>query len=147
MYFGALNTEVTLKKIFMEAFSRYQCSKFLFSIFSCFDVFGYILSSNWPICLNKHSNWRQLNPLQLFTVKFSDRPSSSDASNFNKLEIFAISILPRTICEFSTSICAKISNFSNLLKSLASELLGRSENFRIKSCRRFGCLQFERLFR
>ena len=36
-----------------------------------------------------------------------------------------------TICEFSTLIFAKKSNFSNLLKSLASEQLERSENFRI----------------
>ena len=61
--------------------------------------------------------------------------------------VFGISILLRTICEFLTSIFAKKSNFSNLLKSLASELLGRSENLRIESCREFTCLQFECSFR
>ena len=39
------------------------------------------------------------------------------------------------------------SNFSNLLKYLASELLRRFENFRIESCRGFSYLQFECLFK
>ena len=81
MYFGPLNTKVTLKNFFMEAFSRYQCSKLFFNFQSCSDVFEYISSSNWPIRLNKYLNWRQLNPLQLFILKFSDQPSSSDISD------------------------------------------------------------------
>ena len=58
-----------------------------------------------------------------------------------------IYILPRTECEYSTSIFVIKSNFSNLLKSLASEFLSRSENCRIESYRGLSCLQFERLFR
>ena len=34
----------------------------------------------------------------------------------------------------------------NLLKSLAFELLGRSENFRKKICKRFSCFHFKCLF-
>ena len=59
--------------------------------------------------------------------------------------IFAFSILPKAICEFL--IFAKKSNFFNLIKSLASEILGRSKNFRIESCRGFSCHKFECLFR
>ena len=123
MYFGPLNTKVILKHLLMETFSRYQCSKFFFKFSEFFNVFEYILTSNWPICLNKHANWRQSNSLHLNILKFSDRPRSSDASDFNKLE--------------------KLAN----IISLALELQSRSENFRIKSYKGFSCLQFECLFR
>ena len=90
MYFGLLNTKGTLNNFFMEAFSRYQRSNFFSNFQSCSDIFEYISSSNWLICLNKHSNWRGLISLQLFILEFSDLPSSSDASNFNNMEKFDI---------------------------------------------------------
>ena len=87
MYFGPMNTKITLKDFFYGRFSRYQCSKFFFNFQSCSDVFKYISSSNWSIYLNEHSNWRQLNSLQLSILNFLDRLSTElDASDFEKLE-------------------------------------------------------------
>ena len=110
---------------------------FFFNFQSCSDVFEYISSSNWPIFLNKHSNWRQLNPLQLFILKFSNRPSILDASNFNKLDFLAKIEIENSHIALGRIEIGKI---ANLLKSLASEI------FKIESCRRFSCLQFECLF-
>ena len=88
---------------------------FFFNFQSCADIFEYISSYNWAICLSMHSNYRQLNPPQLSFLKFSDRPSSSDASNFNKLEklanIFDFYSSQDDMLNFDFDFCQKIQLF------------------------------------
>ena len=71
----------------------------------------------------------------------------SDFSDFNKLK--KLDFLKKIEVKNSYIVLGsiEIAKFSNLLKSLASELLGRSKNFRIKGCRGFSCFQFECFFR
>ena len=91
-----------------------------------------------------------MNLLKFFIVKFSDRPSSSDASDFNKLE--KLDILAKIEVGNSHTVLERIEieNIRPIFISyamLASDLLEQSENFKIESCRGFSRLQFECLFR
>ena len=91
--------------------------------------------------------------LKLETTKFSitfcskvfRSASSSDASDFNKLEkldfLAKIEVGNSHIVLGRIEI-ASISPAFILYAMLASELLDRSENIRIESCSGFSCLQF-----
>ena len=76
----------TQKMFLWKRFLDINVWNFFFNFQNCSDVFEYISSSNWSTCLNKHSNWRQLNPLKHYIVNFLDQPSSSDASDFIMLK-------------------------------------------------------------